>query len=160
MMSFAFLAQNFYMFRPTYDPDSFYHWHKVPVRFRDLDVLNHVNNAVFNTYFEEARINFVNQVPELAHSIGDKHSFVLVKCTIEYLKPVTYPSTLFIGTSGLSVGNTSIEALQAMYELESKELKAIAVTKGVWFDIERNRPAAVPEISNVEAMMYKTQSNG
>ena len=160
MISFAFLAQNYFMYRPAYDPDSFYHWHTVPVRFRDLDVLNHVNNAVFNTYFEEARINFVSGVPELADSWDQGKSFVLVKCTLEYLKPVIYPSTLLIGTSGLSIGNTSIEAIQGMYEKETKELKAVAITKGVWFDLKRNRPCAVPEISNVDSMMFNQESNG
>ena len=148
------------MFRPAYTPDSFYHWHTVPVRFRDLDPLNHVNNAVFNTYFEEARIHFVNQVPEFADSFETGKSFVLVKCTIEYLKPVFYPSSVLIGTSGLTIGNTSIEALQAMYDAHSKELLSIATTKGVWFDLKTQRPAKVPEVANMDEMMFKKNVNG
>ena len=148
------------MFRPDYNPDLFYHWHHVPARFRDLDPLNHVNNAVFNTYFEEARINFVNSVPELAQSFEEGKSFVLVKCTIEYLKPVLYPSTLLIGSAGLSIGNTSMEAFQAMYESESKQLLSVAVTKGVWFDLKTQRPTKVPEFPDIDKMMFKQEGNG
>lgn len=141
------------MNRPDYDPDLFFYWHEVETRFRDLDPLNHVNNAVFNTYFEEARINFVNTLPELAYSFETGKTFVLVKCTIEYLKPVTYPCTLLIGTSCLEVGNTSVKAFQAMYHKETKKLHSIATTRGVWFDVKTNRPARVPEIKNLNDIM-------
>ncbi|MEQ9264971.1 MAG: acyl-CoA thioesterase [Balneolaceae bacterium] len=146
------------MYKPGYDPNLFYYWHEVETRFRDLDPLNHVNNAVFNTYFEEARINFVNKVPELAYSFEEGKAFVLVKCTIEYLKPVTYPSTLLIGTSCLDIGNTSVEALQVMYDKETKKIHATAVTKGVWFDVKTNRPARVPEIENINDMMISFEN--
>lgn len=143
------------MYRPAYHPDLFYHWHKIPVRFRDIDPLNHANNAVFNTYFEEARIHFVASVPILAQGFQQGKSFVLVKSTIEYLKPITYPSELLVGTSGLDLGNTSIEAIQAIYHAETKALHSVAITKGVWFDLERNRPAPLPHIENIEEMMFK-----
>ena len=146
--------------RPSYDPDLFYYWHTIQTRFRDLDPLNHANNAVFNTYFEEARIHFVNQVLELANSFEEGKAFVLVKCTLEYLKPIRYPATLLIGSSCLSIGNTSVEVLQAIYDSETKNLMALATTKGVWFDIKKNRPAAVPEIENKERLMFKPPVNG
>lgn len=146
------------MYKPGYDPNLFYYWHEVETRFRDLDPLNHVNNAVFNTYFEEARINFVNKVPELAYSFEEGKAFVLVKCTIEYLKPVTYPSTLLIGTSCLDIGNTSVEALQVMYDKKTKKIHATAVTKGVWFDVKTNRPTRVPEIENINKMMISFEN--
>ncbi|RNC80074.1 MAG: acyl-CoA thioesterase [Balneola sp.] len=148
------------MMRPSYDPNLFYYWHTIQTRFRDLDPLNHANNAVFNTYFEEARIHFVNQVPELAHSFAEGKAFVLVKCTLEYLKPIHYPATLLVGSSCLSIGNTSVEAFQAIYDSETKNLLAVATTKGVWFDIKRNRPTAVPNIDNKEPLMFKLPADG
>ena len=146
------------MLRPTYDPDHFFHWYQLPVRFRDIDPLNHVNNAVYNTYFEEARIHFIYDVKEWATGFEEGKSFVLVKSTIEYLKPVLYPADLLIGSSVLSLGNTSIEAFQAIYHAEKKTLHSVAVTKGVWFDLNTQRPAPLPEIPNMDAMMYKQES--
>ena len=37
-------------------------WYPVQIRFRDLDPLAHVNNTVYFTYFEEARIYYFNQL--------------------------------------------------------------------------------------------------
>lgn len=141
------------MFRPSYDPGLFYHWHKVQTRFRDLDPLNHTNNAVFNTYFEEARISFTHHIPDLMKSFEEGFAFVLVKCTIEYLKPVRYPSELLIGSGILEVGNTSIEGIQAIFNSETKALHAVAQTKGVWFDSNNQRPTRVPEIKDLDKMM-------
>lgn len=143
------------MLRPEYSPDTFFHWHTIPVRFRDLDVLNHVNNAVFSTYFEDARIHFVGSVPEFARALKEDKSFVLVKSSIEFLKPILYPSKLLVGSSVLSTGNTSIEAFQAIYNKDTKLLHAVAVTKGVWFDLNTQRPARLPEITGVDKMIFK-----
>ena len=141
------------MAKLSYNPNLFYHWHIIKTRFRDLDPLNHVNNAVFNSYFEEARIHFVESVPELANSFERGASFVLVKSTIEYIKPILYPQTLLIGTGCLSVGNSSVEAYQAIFDQDSHNLHAIATTTGVWFDLKKQRPTRVPEVANLDDMM-------
>ena len=39
------------------------------VRFRDLDALGHVNNAVFFTYFEQGRIHLVGEFPFLEEEL-------------------------------------------------------------------------------------------
>lgn len=148
------------MHRPDYDPDLFYHWHKVEARFRDMDPLNHANNAVFNTYFEEARIHFTYSIPELRAAYNDGFSFVLVRSTIEYLKPVTYPSTLIIGSGVLELGNTSVEAFQALYNENTHNLHAIARTKGVWFNTQTQRPSRVPEIADLKKLMITNPANG
>ncbi|MDR9415027.1 MAG: thioesterase family protein [Gracilimonas sp.] len=141
------------MFRPDYDPDHFYHWTEIPIRFRDLDPLNHVNNALFNTYLEEARIKFLGEVGQMQSEFTDGKTFVLVKCTIEYVKQIKFPATVLIGTGVKETGNTSITALQGIYNKESKELVCMGETKGVWFDIKKQRPTRLPEIENLNDMM-------
>lgn len=148
------------MYRPDYNPDLFTHWHEVSVRFRDLDPLNHANNAVFNTYFEEARIHFTFSIPELRAAYEEGYSFVLVRSTIEYLKPVTYPAQLIVGSGVSELGNTSVEAYQALYNKETKALHSIARTKGVWFNTKTNRPSRVPKIDSLEQFMVKLPADG
>lgn len=60
---------------------------KIQVRFRDCDVMGHVNNAVYLSYFEQARMHYFHQM------IGSdwdwkKNGVVLVKNEITYLKPI------------------------------------------------------------------------
>ncbi|MDA0882981.1 MAG: thioesterase family protein, partial [Bacteroidetes bacterium] len=36
--------------------------YEIEVRFRDIDAMGHVNNAVYLSYFEQARIGFFNAI--------------------------------------------------------------------------------------------------
>jgi len=85
------------MIKPPYHKDQFSHWTEIKVRFRDLDPLNHVNNAVFNTYFEEARIDFIRAIPEFNNSMNQGFSFVLVHLEIDYVQPVYLESPCLRG---------------------------------------------------------------
>ncbi|MCH2448676.1 MAG: acyl-CoA thioesterase [Gracilimonas sp.] len=144
------------MFRPKYDPEFFYHWTEIPVRFRDLDPLNHVNNALFNTYLEEARINFLGEVGQMETEFTEGKTFVLVKCTIEYLKQIKFPATVLVGTGIGEVGNSSITAFQGIYNKETKALVGVAKSTGVWFDMKKQRPTRLPDIENLHEMIIKS----
>jgi len=60
---------------------------RIQVRFSDLDVLGHVNNSVYLSYFETARVHY------FAHLLGanwdwHKNGVILVKNEVEYHKPI------------------------------------------------------------------------
>ena len=141
------------MEKPAYQEKRFPHWFTQNVRFRDLDTLNHVNNAIFNTYYEEARISFIQIVPELARQMQEGYSFVLAGISINYIKPVTFPSKLLIGSGVKKLGNSSITSFQAIYKEDNKELVSVAEASGVWFDLEKQRPSRLPEVQDSERYM-------
>jgi len=143
------------MIKPEYNPESFFHWTELQVRFRDLDALSHVNNAVFNTYFEEARVQFIEEIPEFKKSFQSGFSFVLVHLELDYIKPILFKDTILIGSAVEEFGNSSIHGFQAIYSKKSQELKAVAKTTGVWFDLKKNRPARLPELTNRENYLFK-----
>ena len=148
------------MLKPPYNPDFFYHWHSLSVRFSDVDALQHVNNAIFNTYYEEARLQFLGEYFTLNNEFHKGKSFVMVKSEVEYLGQINFPDVLLIGTGLKHIGNSSIVALQAIYHSQSKKLLSVAETKGVWFDIHKQRPVKLPEIKNLDVMLIKTEKNG
>ncbi|CAI8334430.1 MAG: Acyl-CoA thioester hydrolase YbgC [Rhodothermaeota bacterium MED-G12] len=127
-----------------YTPDYFPHWTEVSVRFNDMDSLSHVNNALFNSYFEEARIQVLQEIPEWIEDLARKRSFVLRKSTIEYLAPILYPDTLLIGSGLLRVDAARVYALQAVYSSNTNRLCSTAETMGVWFDLQAQRPTRIP----------------
>lgn len=60
---------------------------KIQVRFADCDMMGHVNNAVYLSYFEQARMHYFSQM------VGEnwdwkKEGIVLVKNEVTYLKPI------------------------------------------------------------------------
>jgi acyl-CoA thioester hydrolase len=56
------------------------------VRFRDIDAMGHVNNAVFFTFFEEGRGAFLKEVFHIVDPI--EYPFILARMSCTYLKPV------------------------------------------------------------------------
>lgn len=77
----------------------------IPVRWGDLDALNHVNNTVFFRYFEEARIQLLDRA---GMSIGDKRVMLLAHASCDFLKPLLYPATVTVKLVLTRVGRTSL----------------------------------------------------
>ncbi len=138
------------MHRPEYNKEAFPHWTTISIRFRDLDPLNHVNNAIFSTYYEEARIDFIRQVPSFANQLKQGFSFVLANIEIAFVRPVEYPADILIGSGIKKLGNSSISSFQAIYTADDKKLASVAEAHGVWFDLSKQRPTRIPEIENTE----------
>ena len=138
------------------DQKAFKHWIELRVRFNDLDALHHVNNAVYNSYFEEARLNFVHQIPEWMNDISEGKSFVLRQAKIYYISPITYPETLLIGSGIIRVERVRVTALQAIYSKTTHKLHAVAETTGVWFNLQTQRPAPLPDVTGIEAFLLSS----
>jgi len=78
----------------------------IPVRWGDLDALNHVNNTVYFRYGEEARAQLYAQAGTPVP--GDKAA-VLVHASCDFLRPLLYPSTVAISLVFVRLGRSSME---------------------------------------------------
>jgi acyl-CoA thioester hydrolase len=111
--------------------------HRETVRFRDLDSLGHVNNAVFLTYLEEARIAYL--VP-LGAEASD---MILARVEIDFRAPLAMGDELEIGVRPARVGTKSFDL---EYEVHSGgELEAEAKTVLVSYNYATRRPVELPE---------------
>lgn len=144
------------MIHPDFHNDLFPAWLELPVRFRDLDPLNHVNNALFSTFYEEARIDFIRRVPSFAGQLDNGFSFVLANINIDFVHPIEYPAKILVGTGIKTLGNTSITSFQAIFNKEEKTLVSVAEASGVWFDIKKQKPARLPEIDIGDLLLDKS----
>lgn len=61
--------------------------YQLSVRFSDCDMMQHVNNAVYLNYFEEARIHYFRQMLGVDWD-WKKNGVLLRKNELEYLKPI------------------------------------------------------------------------
>lgn len=88
---------------------------EIAVRFRDLDPENHVNNAVYGTYIEQARLTYLDHV--LADP--DESRVVLAHLSIDYQRPVTLPDeSVAVTVRTTELGTSSIPMT---FELETAE---------------------------------------
>lgn len=75
------------------------------VRWRDLDAFNHVNNANYLTYLEEARLQWLYQAPDW---INSESAPVLAASELHYRRPIPWPATLHVELHCSRLGNSSI----------------------------------------------------
>ena len=111
--------------------------HRETVRFRDVDAMGHVNNAVFLTYLEEARIAY------LLPFGADVSNMILARVEIDFRAPLRTADELEIGVRPAGVGTKSFEL---EYELRCGEtVAAEARTVIVSYDYASGRPVELPE---------------
>lgn len=115
----------------------------ITVSFRDLDALGHVNNAVYLTYFEHARIGYGLQLvgSDTLRDLG----FIVAEATITYLRPAFYGEQLEVGVRVTDIGNKSFVMEYGLHRRADGELIARGRTVQVWFDYATQRSARVPE---------------
>ncbi|BCX03723.1 MAG: thioesterase [Candidatus Roseilinea sp.] len=118
--------------------------HTLQVRFRDLDAYNHVNNAVYLTYFEEARIAFITAIG-MRSLFSRERSTVIAHAEIDYRAPAQLGDQLDIEVSTGEIRNTSYELCYRITRRSDGALIATGKTVQVCFNFALNAPTRLPE---------------
>ena len=121
--------------------DGFRFVHRERVRFRDLDSMAHINNAVFATYLEQARIEFLRSVGVM--TAPTYTSMILARLEIDFRAPGDADGEVEIGVRSSRCGTKSFDL---EYEVrQGRRLLAQAKSVLVAYDYESNRSIEVPE---------------
>jgi acyl-CoA thioester hydrolase len=86
----------------------------IQVRFSDVDSFGHVNNAVYLSYFEMARVLFMNEHIG-PHWDWRNKGMILRKNEVEYLQPVYLYEKVEIEIIPNNLGNTSFTLDYILY---------------------------------------------
>jgi len=114
--------------------------HTEDVRFRDLDPMGHVNNAVFLTYLEQARISFFAELGAVTSL--DEMNMILARVEIDFKAPVRLGQEVEIS---VRAGRFGTKSFDLEYELRvDGALVAQATSVQVAYDYERGEPVPVP----------------
>lgn len=116
---------------------------KLNIRFADIDVMGHVNNAIFLSYFEEGRMAYFEEV------IGTdwnwtKDGVVLARNEVDYKFPILLKDKPVIDTWLVEVGTKSLIFEYCIY-CEEEKVYAKGKSVLVCFDYEKGVTKEVPE---------------
>ena len=115
--------------------------HKERVRFRDLDALGHVNNAVFLTYIESARVAFLIGLG--AATTLEDMAIIVARIEIDFRAPVGFGEEVEIGVRASRFGDKSFDL---DYELRvDGEIVAEAKSVLVGYDYDKGETVTIPD---------------
>ena len=122
--------------------DEFSYYHTVTVRYRDLDPQAHVNNAVYLTYLENARLGYYQQVGIFDPQSGSLTGMVVARNEIDYLAPITLGEELRVG---LRIERLGIKSLTFAFLIESLPSEVpVARGKSVMVAYDNDTQAGIP----------------
>lgn len=117
----------------------------IPLRWRDLDAYNHVNNSLFLTFLEEARIQWFDSA--LSPWRCDTHEPILAAATVNFRRPIVYPETLRVRLFSERIGRSSMTIAHRITSADNDEvLYADGNTVVVWIGPADGRPVPLPEV--------------
>jgi acyl-CoA thioester hydrolase len=111
--------------------------HRETVRFRDLDSLGHMNNAVYATFLEQARLAY------LSGNGAEPTDMILARLEIDFRSPLELGETVEIAVAPTRIGTKSFELAYVMRA--GDRVVAEAKTVLVAYDYASGETVAVPD---------------
>ncbi len=125
------------------------HEKRVEIRWSDVDAYMHVNNAVYATYLEECRDEWVDGVLGEA---GNSWDFVLARVAIDFRRELRLDDAEVVVSCALArIGNSSLTLTEQIRTREgdlAAEAEAVLVARNR--DLGRSRPLSEMERQALE----------
>jgi acyl-CoA thioester hydrolase len=127
--------------------------HQVRVQFRDCDLLGHVNNAVYFTYMEEARLAYWRELTgDFPHD--RLPGLILARAECDYIRPIRPGERIDVWMGTTKIGRTSVAI-----DCEMVDERGNAVAKGktvvVAYDYPSSKPVPVPDWARARIEEYE-----
>lgn len=116
----------------------------VPVRWGDLDAFNHVNNAAFLVYAQEARLEWLAGIGGIWF---DENAMPVVAAAhVNYRRQLAWPARIEVALAATRLGNSSVTIA---HRIVAQDDPACVYADGevvmVWIDPASGKPVPLPE---------------
>jgi acyl-CoA thioester hydrolase len=110
------------------------------VRWRDLDALNHVNNAVYFSYLEQARVHYVRNLG-IELRVPSGLGFILAEASCQFHLPLRLGERVTVRTRVSELGNSSFIFV---YRIEGDDGRLVASGRSVQVCYDYGSEQSVP----------------
>lgn len=126
------------------DISQFHQATPVQIRFNDVDVLGHVNNTIYFSFYDTGKAHYFEAVQ------GEKMEWkkvdtVIANVNCAYLAPIYFGEDIEVLTTCIAVYDKSFKLLQAIREKNTGEFKSICETVMVSFDPASGHSRPLPD---------------
>lgn len=116
----------------------------IQIRFSDVDMFGHVNNASQQMYFDLGKTDFMRQVLSLSDPFGGL-SLVTVATTNNFFRQIRYTDDIEVHTSVRKTGDKSVTLFQSMVDRRDGATVSDSLTVMAVFDFAKQASAPLPD---------------
>ncbi|MEG1617844.1 MAG: thioesterase family protein [Bacteroidales bacterium] len=109
----------------------------IQLRFNDIDVVGHVNNAVYLNFFDLGKTAYFEAVKG-GHIDWSETDFVIRHIEADYQVPTFYRDQIEVDTAVVKIGTKSIQLEQRIIDTKNNVVKCVCKTVMVGFDKDTN----------------------
>jgi acyl-CoA thioester hydrolase len=124
--------------------------HRIEVRFRDCDAFGHVNNAVYFTYFEQARASLWKALGFSGFAraaAANDVSVILARAECDFRAAARFGDVLEVRVALATIGRTSFTYDYEIVGVPDRQPIAAGRTVQVMFDYGLRKPVEIsPEV--------------
>jgi len=134
----------------------------IEVRFADLDVLGHLNNAKYLTYIEQARIVYVRDVCGWDGANWKHLGMILARTEIDYKLPIAFDDAVkaYVRVSRMGGKSFDMEYLVTRQRGETEEeIAATVKTIMVAYDYQQDSSIPIPDSWRERILAYEPALN-
>jgi acyl-CoA thioester hydrolase len=120
----------------------------------DMDAFQHINNAVYFRYFEDARMAYMDRTQIVEYKNRTQIGPILASTRCDFRVPLTFPDTIQVATY---IEDIELKRFKMKYIVYSEQLKKVAAEgEGliVYYDYQKKVSCEIPEVilSSIKAM--------
>jgi acyl-CoA thioester hydrolase len=120
--------------------------HRLPIqiRFNDIDIVGHVNNAVYQEYLDKARLGYFYDC--FKQKIDwSKSGFVIASIQVDFFSPIFLDDKISVETRVESIGEKSLNMIQLVLKNGLDDPVAQGKTVMVCFDYSKCESIVMPK---------------
>ena len=135
----------FLMAQEAINLSNYQHTTELKVRFMDLDALQHVNNARYLNFLEEARLSYSQELLGVFNDIKELNILV-ARIEIDFMLPILFKESVKIHTRISKIGNKSFvfDSIITKVSKGKESIAARAFQTLVAFDSESGKTIEIP----------------
>jgi acyl-CoA thioester hydrolase len=118
---------------------------EIPILWGQMDAFQHLNNVMYFRFFESARIAYFQKIGFLDYMDKTGVGPILASTNCKYLKPITFPDTIFVGAKVTEMKNDRFLMKYALKSEQLGDLAAIGEANVVCYNYKLNSTSELPK---------------
>ncbi|MDC7124106.1 MAG: thioesterase family protein [Spirochaetales bacterium] len=131
----------------------FRHIVPIQIRFNDVDGQQHVNNAIYQQYFDIGRAGYLGAIKGGNYETGGK-SFIIASVKTDFLLPIFMYDKIQVETRTAKIGTKSLTIESRIVETGTENVKAVCETVFVAFDYDKQEVLCVTDETRKQIKAY------